>query len=176
MPVRKGGKVVTIKSNSNHLVSSIITICIIILDCSRKIKQNNKIWTNTSMIKDLGSISRALKTWFLPIVSFPSQLPKFFNNERSSELDFISSDPRRTWEDIHRHWVRLPCNYLQLHKYEIHDIPCSSHTWLEQSLYSKPLNQVCPEISDTCHENLAQCLPCQELGRSQIFRVTTIIK
>lgn len=42
MPVRKGGKVVTIKSNSNHLVSSIITICIIILDCSRKIKQTTR--------------------------------------------------------------------------------------------------------------------------------------
>lgn len=74
-----------------------------------KMIKQNLMWHNqiqedsighmiTSIIKDFGSISRALKTWFLPIVNFPSQLPKFFSNERSSELDFISSDPKRTWK------------------------------------------------------------------------------
>ena len=71
----------------------------------------------TSIIKDLGSISRALKTWFLPIVNFPSQLPKFFSNERSSELDFISSDPKRTWNNkikVGKHYYTDI--YIQMHK------------------------------------------------------------
>lgn len=44
------------------------------------------------MMRTLGSISRALNAWFLPIVHFPSQLPRFLSKDRSSELDFTRLD------------------------------------------------------------------------------------
>ena len=100
------------------------------------------------MIKDLGSISRALRTWFLPIVPKPaSQIfkqwtlfwtrfyklwsQKNLETEQKVKLIYSTFKLKKTYSC---HMIRKSCG---MNKYTSRNKPCSFHMWVGQSPYLK---------------------------------------